>query len=189
MSIIVWFTGLSGSGKTTISSTVSEALGSRQIASVILDADVMRTQICRDLGFSPADRRESLRRISREAGRVSSSVPVVLVSAISPYDELRREIRSEHQSFLEVFVNAPLAVCEARDPKGLYQRARAGLIAEFTGISAPYEVPRAPDVECRTDQETVEVSSQRVVEAIVRQVKSNGREHRRVVQAGLAQRA
>lgn len=166
--LVVWFTGLSGSGKTTICTALADVLTGHSIPVAVLDADVFRHAHCRDLGFSPHDRRENLRRLSREASRLCSSASVVLVAAISPYRDIRAEVRSHHSRFIEVFVNAPLAVCESRDPKGLYRSARAGSIPDFTGISAPYEEPLHPDVECKSDRETVAESSNIVLRAIKR---------------------
>lgn len=166
MPIVVWFTGLSGSGKSTLSLRVEQQLQSRGIPVAVLDGDLIRRSLSSDLGFSPRDRAENLRRISELALDLSESGKVVLVAAISPYREIRDEIRAAHPNFLEIFVDAPLQTCERRDPKGLYKKARSGEIAEFTGISAPYEKPDCPDVICRTDTETIEESSAKIVHSI-----------------------
>jgi adenylylsulfate kinase len=170
---VVWFTGLSGSGKSTIASGVASKLRRRGFAVQVLDGDIVRTTLGKDLGFSREDRCESLRRISYVAGLLTAHKVVVLVAAISPYSAVREEIRRNHTHFIEVFVNAPLEVCEERDPKGLYRKARAGIIQNFTGISDPYESPERPDIECRTDKENVETSCARVVEAVERTVSQN----------------
>jgi len=171
---VVWFTGLSGSGKSTIASGVASKLRKRGFAVEVLDGDIVRSTLGKDLGFSHEDRCESLRRISYVAGLLSAHNIIVLVAAISPYSAVREEIRRNHAHFIEVFVNAPLAICEERDPKGLYRKARAGIIQKFTGISDPYESPERPDVECRTDKENVETSCARVVAAVEISVSRNG---------------
>lgn len=169
---VVWFTGLSGSGKSTIASGVADELRKRGMPVEILDGDVMRTNLGKELGFCPEARRENLERISFVACLLNRHGVVVLVPAISPYREVRDEIRRSHLCFIEVFVNAPLSVCEQRDPKGLYRRARSGEIKCFTGISDKYEGPAQPDVECKTDLETPEVSCARVIDAIERILES-----------------
>lgn len=166
MSLIIWFTGLSGAGKSTLCCAVQSKLKQRQIPVSVLDADVVRQHLSRDLGYSPDDRTENIRRISHAAKQLSQGGSIVLVAAISPYQAIRAEIRRQHAFFIEVFVNAPLDVCERRDPKGLYRKARAGLIKDFTGISAPYENPIDPDIECKTDKENIETSSAKVLSVI-----------------------
>ena len=162
----MWFTGLSGSGKSTISRSVALRLQEFGVPVEVLDGDVVRKYLCPDLGYSRSDRYENLRRISYVAQLLAKHCIVVLVAAISPYREIREELRRNHSCFVEVFVNAPLEVCEARDVKGLYQRARLGLIAEFTGVSEPYEPPPNPEVECRTDLEEIEESCAKVLSVI-----------------------
>ena len=166
--LTVWFTGLSGAGKTTISQGVRERLEARGFEVEVLDGDVVRKHISKGLGFSREDRDENIRRIGFVAGLLSRHGVIVLAAAISPYRAVRDEVRAHVGNFIEVYVNAPLEVCEARDQKGLYRKARAGEIPVFTGISDPYEPPLAPEVECRTDRETVAESVAKVIAAIDR---------------------
>lgn len=153
--LVVWFTGLSGAGKSTIAAAIHNELWSRGIHVELLDGDAIRSDLNRDLGFSEQDRAENVRRIAIIASLLARNGIVVLVSAISPYRAGREEARRRCSEFLEVFVNAPLSVCEQRDPKGLYRRARGGAIASFTGITHPYERPISAEVECKTDEESV----------------------------------
>ena len=144
----VWFTGLSGSGKSTLAFAVEEALVARGVAAYVLDGDNVRFGLNRDLGFSAADRTENVRRIGEVCRLFQDAGLVVLSAFISPYKADRDAVRALHPegSFVEVFVDTPLDVCEARDVKGLYARARTGEILEFSGISAPYEAPEAPEI-------------------------------------------
>lgn len=162
--MIVWFTGLSGAGKTTISTKVAEFLTAEGNAVEVLDGDVVRPIFCRDLGFSRDDRDENIRRLAYVAGLLERHGVTVLVSAISPYRATRDEVRGQIGKFVEVFVNAPIEVCQQRDVKGLYDQARRGQLARLTGINDPYEPPSNPEVECRTDLETVEQSVRKVVQ-------------------------
>ncbi|MFB2896271.1 adenylyl-sulfate kinase [Aerosakkonemataceae cyanobacterium BLCC-F50] len=152
--VTVWFTGLSGAGKTTISKAVEQELRSQGYLVEVLDGDIVRQNLTKGLGFSKEDRDENIRRIGFVAHLLTRNGVIVLVSAISPYREIRQEVKSKIGDFIEVFVNAPLDVCEKRDVKGLYKKARLGEIKHFTGIDDPYEVPINPDVECHTDIET-----------------------------------
>ena len=144
----VWFTGLSGSGKSTLAFAVEEALVAGGVAAYVLDGDNVRFGLNRDLGFSAADRTENVRRIGEVCRLFQDAGLVVLSAFISPYKADRDAVRALHPegSFVEVFVDTPLDICEARDVKGLYARARTGEILEFSGISAPYEAPEAPDI-------------------------------------------
>ena len=144
----VWFTGLSGSGKSTLAFAVEEALVARGVAAYVLDGDNVRFGLNRDLGFSAEDRTENVRRIGEVCRLFQDAGLVVLSAFISPYRADRDAVRALHPegSFVEVFVDTPLEICEARDVKGLYARARTGEIPEFSGISAPYEAPDAPDI-------------------------------------------
>ncbi|MFQ3612606.1 MAG: adenylyl-sulfate kinase [Cyanobacteriota bacterium] len=161
----LWFTGLSGAGKTTISGEVARILKDKDYRVEVLDGDIVRQNLTKGLGFSRADRDENIRRIGFVAELLSRNGVIVIVSAISPYREARNQVRSKIKHFLEVYVNAPLAVCEARDVKGLYKRARAGEIQQFTGIDDPYEPPLNPDVECHTQYESVDESVAKVMKA------------------------
>jgi adenylyl-sulfate kinase len=155
---IVWLTGLSGSGKTTIATELERALFNRGKHAYVLDGDNMRHGLGSDLGFSPRDRKEHIRRAGEVAKLLADAGIICITAFISPYRsdrELARTIAPAGK-FLEVYLNAPLDVCEQRDPKGLYAKARAGTIKDFTGISAPYEAPLKPEVELRTDQRSVD---------------------------------
>jgi adenylylsulfate kinase len=165
--MIVWFTGLSGAGKSTLCRAVEQKLLARDFPVEVLDGDEVRRNLSKDLGFSKHDRIENLRRIHYVAELLARHKIVVLVATISPYNEIRDEVRRESSlPFLEVYVDAPLSVCEERDPKGLYRKARQGLISEFTGISDPFEIPTAPDVTCYTAVEEVAESCAKVLSAV-----------------------
>ena len=164
--VTVWFTGLSGAGKSTIDQALAEKLKSEGYGLEILDGDIVRTNLTKGLGFSREDRDENIRRIGFVAHLLTRNGTIVLVSAISPYREVREEVRDRIGDFLEVYVSAPLDVCEERDVKGLYKRARAGEIKGFTGIDDPYEAPLNPDINCQTHQETLEESVTKVMAAL-----------------------
>ncbi len=153
--VTVWLTGLSGAGKTTICQFLEKELQKQGYKVEVLDGDIVRQNLSKGLGFSKEDRDENIRRIGFVAHLLTRNDVIVLVSVISPYRVIREEVKERIGDFIEVFVNAPLEVCEQRDVKGLYQKARAGKIKNFTGIDDLYEVPLAPDVECKTDQETI----------------------------------
>src|ERR1035441_8861139 len=161
--LTIWFTGLSGAGKTTLNRAVSERLARRGMSVESLDADEIRQSLCRGLGFSRRDRDENIWRIGYVAGLLTRHGVITLVSAISPYRSTRDEVRSSIGDFVEVYVNAPVETCEHRDVKGLYRRARSGELTGFTGIDDPYEPPLHPEVECRTDRETVEESVEKIL--------------------------
>jgi bifunctional enzyme CysN/CysC len=165
--LTVWFTGLSGAGKTTICNAVYTELLAQGFKVEVLDGDAVRRKLNNDLGFSQKDRDENIRRIGFLAQMLARHGVIVLVAAISPYRAVREELRKTIANFMEVYVNAPLAVCEQRDPKGLYKRARNKQIAGFTGVDDPYQPPLAPEVECPTDRETVKASSSKVVAAVL----------------------
>lgn len=161
--VTIWLTGLSGGGKTTISEFLEKELRSQGYNVTLLDGDVIRQNLTKGLGFSKEDRDENIRRIGFVADLLTQHGAVTIVSAISPYRNLREEIRQRIGNFIEVYVNAPLDVCEQRDVKGLYKKARAGQIKQFTGIDDPYEPPLAPEVECRTDRESVAESANKIL--------------------------
>jgi adenylylsulfate kinase len=161
--VTVWLTGLSGAGKTTISKALEQELRSRHPKVELLDGDIIRENLTKGLGFSKEDRDENIRRIGFVAHLLTRNGVVVLVSAISPYREIRQEVKQRIGDFIEVFVNAPLTVCEQRDVKGLYKRARSGEIKNFTGIDDPYEPPIDPEVECRTDLEALDESVSKIL--------------------------
>jgi bifunctional enzyme CysN/CysC len=165
--LTVWCTGLSGSGKSTICSLLETELLARGLRVQILDGDLLRKELSRGLGFTKSDRDENIRRIGFVAKLLSRHGVIALVSAISPYREIREEMRRAIGDFLEVFVNAPLDICEQRDPKGLYKRARAGELSGFTGIDDPYEPPLNPDVQCDTHLESVNVCVDKILEHVL----------------------
>lgn len=145
---LVWITGLSGAGKTTLALSAERALFARGCSSYVLDGDTVRKGLCADLGFSLPERSENIRRIGEAARLFLQAGHIVLVSAISPLraDRERARALAAPHPFIEVYCHCPLAVCEERDPKGLYRRARAGLLPDFTGISSPYEAPLSPEL-------------------------------------------
>jgi adenylylsulfate kinase len=146
--VTLWLTGLSGSGKSTLAHRVERLLLERGCFAYVLDGDNVRHGLNADLGFAPEDRTENIRRVGEVAKLFSDAGAIVLTAFISPYRDDRNRVRERFPAgqLVEVHVRAPVEVCEARDPKGLYRRARAGEIAEFTGVSAPYEAPEAPEV-------------------------------------------
>lgn len=162
---VVWLTGLSGAGKSTIAEALEQALRQQARPVYVLDGDKVRTGLCSDLGFSPEDRKENIRRIAEVARLFADAGLICVVAFISPYREDRDRARAlvPQGRFIEVYLSTPLAVCEQRDTKGLYARARAGLVTDFTGISAPYEPPLKPELELRTDQLTLSDCVERLV--------------------------
>jgi adenylylsulfate kinase len=164
--VTVWFTGLSGAGKTTICQAVEQKLRSQGYKLEVLDGDIVRENLTKGLGFSKEDRDENIRRIGFVSHLLTRNDVIVLVSAISPYRTIREEVRQKIGDFVEVYVSTPLEVCEQRDVKGLYKRARAGQIKQFTGIDDPYEAPLNPEVNCETHQETLEESVNKVMSSL-----------------------
>lgn len=161
--VTVWFTGLSGAGKSTITDALEKELRALDCKLEVLDGDIVRTNLTKGLGFSKEDRDENIRRIGFVSQLLTRNGVIVLVSAISPYRAIREEVRQRIGDMIEVYVSAPLEVCEERDVKGLYKRARSGEIKNFTGIDDPYEPPLNPDVNCQTHLETLEESVGKVV--------------------------
>ncbi|QIZ50133.1 adenylyl-sulfate kinase [Dickeya zeae] len=152
--VVVWFTGLSGSGKSTLAGALEQSLFARGVSTYLLDGDNVRHGLCRDLGFSDDDRRENIRRVGEVARLMVDAGLVVLTAFISPHRAERQMVREllDQGQFLEVFVDTPLAICEARDPKGLYKKARAGELRNFTGIDAIYEAPEQPELHLNGQQ-------------------------------------
>lgn len=163
---ILWFTGLSGAGKTTISKIVAEKLEKRGCKVEILDGDIVRENLSKGLTFSKEDRDINIRRIGFVAHLLSRNGVVGITAAISPYKAVRNEIREMYENFIEVYINAPLEVCEQRDVKGLYAKARAGEIKNFTGIDDPYEPPDNPEITCCTDKENLDESVAHVISSL-----------------------
>jgi adenylylsulfate kinase len=160
----VWLTGLSGSGKSTIAVALEKELCSRSVRTYILDGDNIRHGLNKNLGFSPADRTENIRRIGEVAKLFTDAGIVALTAFISPYRADRDQVRAMMpDDFIEVFVDCPVETCEERDVKGLYKKARAGQIPEFTGISAPYEAPEKPELTIKTRDQDVEASVKQIL--------------------------
>ncbi len=167
-SFVLWFTGLSGSGKSTIADLVEQELMKQRIHTYILDGDNIRKGLNSDLGFSNEDRTENIRRIGEVSALFVDAGVVVISSFISPF-QVDRDIAAAvvgKDKFIEVFINAPLEVCEQRDPKGLYKKVREGTITEFTGISSPYEAPEKPDIEVQTDKISASDAALKIVSAV-----------------------
>jgi adenylyl-sulfate kinase len=158
----LWFTGLSGAGKSTISHQVEQRLRAHGAKVEVLDGDVVRTYLSRGLGFSREDRDENIRRIGFVCELLSRNGVIAIVAAISPYRAVREEVRGRIENFVEVYVECPIEVLAERDVKGLYKKALAGEIGNFTGISDPYEPPAAPEVIVNSSTETVEQSVERI---------------------------
>lgn len=159
----LWFTGLSGAGKSTLAQRVSEHLRARGYKVEVLDGDEVRTHLSKGLGFSKEDRDTNIRRIGYVAKLLSRNGVVAITAAISPYREIRDEVRASIANFVEVFVKCPLEELIRRDVKGLYKRALAGEIQGFTGVSDPYEEPLHPEVVVETDRETPEESTRKIL--------------------------
>ncbi|MDE0018367.1 adenylyl-sulfate kinase [Candidatus Poribacteria bacterium] len=167
---VIWFTGLSGSGKSTLANAVEQVLHQQRHHTYVLDGDNVRHGLNKNLGFSPEDREENIRRVGEVAKLFSDAGTIVMTAFISPYCADRDQARAliAEDRFVEVFVDCPLNVCEERDTKGLYKKARAGEIKEFTGISAPYEPPLNPEVTVNTAALSIEECAQAVVETLVK---------------------
>jgi len=161
---ILWFTGLSGSGKSTLANYLTPILKERGCKIEILDGDEVRENLSKGLGFSKEDRDTNIRRIGYVANMLARNGVVSMTAAISPYREIRDECRARSQApFIEIFVDAPLEVVESRDTKGLYKKARAGIIKQFTGISDPYEAPLKPEIVVKTGEESIEASAGKIL--------------------------
>lgn len=161
----VWLTGLSGSGKSTVANMLEKALWERGVRSYVLDGDNIRHGLNKDLGFSPEDRTENIRRIGEVAALFTDAGVINITAFISPYRADRDRVRAimKPGDFIEVFIDCDLGECENRDPKGLYKKARAGQIPEFTGISAPYEAPEKPELVIKNTNQTAEQSLKELI--------------------------
>lgn len=166
----LWFTGLSGAGKSTIANILEKKIKDLGLKIEILDGDIVRTHLSKGLGFSKEDRDTNIRRIGYVASLLSRNGVIVITAAISPYRSVRDEVREMHENFIEVYAKCPLEIAEKRDVKGLYKKARTGEIPQFTGISDPYEEPHSPEIIVETNKEIPEGSADK----ILRWLKENG---------------
>jgi len=166
---VIWFTGLSGSGKTTLASNLEKELFFRRFFCQVLDGDNIRTGINNNLGFTDEDRLENIRRISEVSKLLINTGMITICSFISPTNDIRELARGiiGEDDFIEIFLNPPLEICEDRDPKGLYKKARAGIIKDFTGISAPFEAPEHPDLEIDTSKTSIKDSVDQIFNVII----------------------
>jgi adenylyl-sulfate kinase len=162
----LWFTGLPCSGKTAVADKVAEVLRESGLKVERLDGDIVRQSLTRDLGFSKEDRNENIRRVTFVAKLLTRNGVAVLTSFISPYREIREHARREIGNFIEVYVKCPVEVCIERDTKGMYEKAQKGEIKEFTGVSDPYEEPLNPEILLETDKETLEESTDKVIQRL-----------------------
>ena len=168
-SVVIWFTGLSGSGKSTLAHAVEEELHQIGCRTIVLDGDNIRHGLCSDLDFGDESRKENIRRIGEVAKLFIESGVITLTAFISPFKEERDKVRKllANQDLIEIYVKCPISVCEARDVKGMYKKAKANEIKNFTGISSPYEAPESPDLIVDTDQETLDESVDKVLGVLI----------------------
>jgi len=168
---VLWFTGLSGSGKSTIANATEKLLFDKGFQTYILDGDNVRMGLNKDLGFSPEHRTENIRRITEVAKLFADSGSLVLTAFISPYLEDRFQAREiiGQEDFIEIYISADLSVCESRDPKGLYKKARSGEIKGFTGIDAPYEAPLNPELIIESDKYDIDTCAEKIVDFLIRE--------------------
>jgi len=170
----IWLTGLSGAGKTTLSKELAKALKAQGITVVVFDGDEVRKGLCRDLQFSPEDREENIRRIAEVSCMLAKQGITTINSFIQPTESIRKHteniVGSNH--YLEIYVNAPIEVCESRDVKGLYKKARLGLIKDFTGINAPFEIPCNAHLEVQTDKDAIDTCVKQAVELVVQSLQT-----------------
>lgn len=160
--VTIWLTGLSGAGKTTIAHELESILKKMGFLVEVLDGDVIRQNLSKGLGFSREDRDLNVLRVGYVANLLCCNGVIVIASLISPYRIVRDELRSKIDNFVEVYINAPLEICETRDVKGLYAKARAGQLKSFTGIDDPYEEPLTPEITCNTAEETIDISVEKI---------------------------
>ena len=167
---ILWFTGLSGSGKSTLASAVEKKLAQQNQHTYLLDGDNVRHKLCQDLGFSEKDRAENIRRVAEVAHLMVDAGLIVLCAFISPFKSGRNLARSMFikQEFIEVYMNTPISICEQRDVKGLYKKARAGELKDFTGINSPYEIPLNPEITISGDS-TVDNAAKKIIQYLAHQ--------------------
>ncbi|QDO93222.1 adenylyl-sulfate kinase [Formosa sediminum] len=177
-SFLMWFTGLSGSGKSTIANVVEQKLFQKGIKTYTLDGDNIRKGINNDLTFAPEDRTENIRRIAEISNLMIDAGVVTLAAFVSPYKKDRLNIKNivKEDNFIEIYINTSVEECERRDVKGLYKKARAGEIKNMTGISAPYEAPENPDIEIKTEEVSVEDAANKIVEYILPKLKIESNE-------------
>ena len=168
-SVVLWFTGLSGSGKSTLAHALEEKLHQMGCRTIVLDGDNIRHGLCKDLDFSDKDRKENIRRISEVAKLFIESGVITLTAFISPFKEERDKVRRllSDEDLIEIYVKCPISVCEARDVKGMYKKAKANEIKDFTGISSPYEAPESPGLIVDTDKETLDESVDKVLGVLI----------------------
>ena len=168
-SVVLWFTGLSGSGKSTLAHAVEEELHQIGCRTIVLDGDNVRHGLCKDLDFSDESRKENIRRIGEVAKLFIESGVITLTAFISPFKEERDKVRKllANQDLIEIYVKCPISVCEARDVKGMYKKAKVNEIKNFTGVSSLYEVPESPDLIVDTDQETLDESVDKVLGVLI----------------------
>jgi adenylylsulfate kinase len=164
--LTLWFTGLPCSGKSTVAQIVFQELRRREFRAELLDGDVVRENLTKDLGFSKKDRDENIRRIGFVCELLTRHGVIAIVAAISPYRAARQEVRKRVGTFVEVYVNCPLEICMRRDDKGMYARAVAGQLSNFTGVSDPYEEPSNPELVLYTDKESSQESARKVLEEL-----------------------
>ena len=173
-SLVIWFTGLSGSGKSTLANLLEQCLFDMGYHTYILDGDNVRTGLNKDLGFAAADRKENIRRIGEVCKLMVDAGIIVLAAFISPFRQDRQKLKNlfEESEFIEVFVDCPVEVCEQRDMKGLYAKARKGEIKNFTGIDSPFEVPESPDTTIHTDKQDLDSSIANLLKVILPKLKA-----------------
>jgi adenylyl-sulfate kinase len=160
--LVLWFTGLSGSGKSTVARALEQELKARRLRVELLDSQIVRQTLTRDLGYSKDDRDINIERVTFVAKLLSRNNIIVVASFISPYEATRQYVRREVTNYIEIFTDSPLKICMERDRKGLYEQAIAGKVTNFTGVNDPYEVPKHPDIHLHTERESVAESVEKI---------------------------